>query len=187
MRSMDRLMRVGVPLALAVIITTLIVVGINTEPGNLAKGYAPDQPIPFSHKLHAGDNKIPCQYCHSGARRSRHAGIPAVGTCMNCHRVTKTDSPVIQTLTRIYEKNEPLAWNRIHRLPDHVYFDHRPHVADGIACQECHGKVQEMEKVKQVMSLRMGACLSCHRGERQLQFSTPLHLKGPTHCWACHR
>jgi hypothetical protein len=150
-------------------------------------GYTPDQPIPFSHKLHAGDNKIPCQYCHTGAARSRHAGVPAVQTCMNCHAVTRTDRPTIQKLTQMYKAGEPMAWERIHTLPDHVYFDHRPHVNAGIACQTCHGEVQGMERVTRVLNMRMGACLDCHRDPSAALPAGSKVVQGPENCYACHR
>jgi hypothetical protein len=106
---------------------------------------------------------------------------------MNCHRVTKTDSPQIQELTRIYESGAPLLWERVHSLPDHVYFDHRPHVRAGIICQTCHGEIQEMEVVSQHMSLRMGNCLGCHREAHEALPPDSEVDQGPEHCNACHR
>jgi hypothetical protein len=175
------------PVGFAAIAVTVLGVGWYTQPDRFARGYAPQQPIPFSHKLHAGVLKIPCLYCHSGALKSRLAQIPAVEKCMNCHKVTKTESPAIKELAAIYASGKPLKWERIHALPDHVYFDHRPHVNAGILCQTCHGEVQEMEVVDQRMSLRMSNCLGCHRDAR---FALPADSKikgGPAHCNACHR
>lgn len=127
-------------------------------------GYKPEQPIPFSHKLHAGDKKIPCQYCHSAARRSTTGGIPPMNTCMGCHRLVATDRPWIQKITESYKKNEPISWVKVHDLPDFVRFSHKIHVVSGgLDCQECHGKVQEMEIVEQVAPLQMGWCIDCHR------------------------
>jgi hypothetical protein len=161
-------------------------------------GYAPQQPIPYSHRLHAGVNQIPCEFCHAGAREGRHAMIPAVEACFKCHKLTLPDSPLIKQLKLALDSGQPWPWKRVHDLPDHVYFDHRPHVALGIACQECHGPVETMDVVSQVTSLRMGACLQCHRGERR--WSTPIPASrpdmvqvasgqptGPTSCNACHR
>jgi len=183
----DRLARIVLPAGAAAVLTTLLAVGWFTEPDRFVRGYTPDQPLPFSHKLHAGDNQIPCQYCHTGASRSRHAGVPAVQTCMNCHTVTRTDRAAIQRLTQIYKTGQPLPWVRIHTLPDHVYFDHRPHVNDGIACQTCHGEVQTMERVSRVMNMRMGACLACHRNPTAaLPPGSPV-TRGPENCSACHR
>jgi hypothetical protein len=127
-------------------------------------GYQPDQPIPFSHKLHAGERQIPCQYCHSSARRSITSGIPPLNTCMGCHRFVKTDSPHIKYVTDKYKKNEPIEWVKVHDLPDFVRFSHQIHVKGaGLTCQECHGAVEEMEKVEQIAPLQMGWCLDCHR------------------------
>jgi hypothetical protein len=162
-------------------------VGWFTQPDRFAMGYQPEQPIPYSHQLHAGTMKIPCQYCHTNVGKSRHAGVPAVDTCMNCHRVTKTDSPAIQKLAAIYESGRPLEWKRIHVLPDHVYFDHRPHVNGGIACQTCHGEIQTMPVVSQHMSMRMGNCLGCHRDAHDALPPDSKIQGGPEHCNACHR
>ncbi len=187
MNSYDRFVRIVLPLAAGSMLLTVTAVGWFTQPGRFVRGYAPEQPIAYSHRLHAGTMKIPCQYCHSGASRSRHAGVPAVETCMNCHRVTKTDSPAIQTLTAIYESGRPLAWKRIHALPDHVYFDHRPHVNGGIACQTCHGEIQTMEVVSQHMSMRMGNCLGCHRDAHAALPQGSAIERGAEYCNACHR
>jgi cytochrome c7-like protein len=175
------------PLAAVSLLVTVLGVGWFTQPDRLAQGYTPEQPIPYSHKLHAGILKIPCLYCHSGALKSRLAGIPAVEKCMNCHRVTKTDSPSIRKLAAIYARGEPMKWSRIHALPDHVYFDHRPHVSAGILCQTCHGEVQEMEVVYQNISLRMGNCLGCHRDPHDALPADSKITRGPEHCNACHR
>lgn len=168
-------------------LTTVLVVGVLTEPDRYDVGYAPEQPVPFSHKIHAGDNGIPCLYCHSDAPRSRHAGVPALSKCMNCHKVTKTDSPHIQRISKALEDGESMPWKRVYAVPDHVYFDHRPHVNGGIDCRECHGQVETMEKVQRVLNMRMGKCLECHRGERTYFFGQKPTVQGPTNCWACHR
>ena len=137
-------MRIVLAVAFGAVLMTVLAVGWYTQPDRFVRGYGPAQPIPYSHKLHAGVMKIPCLYCHSGALQSRLAQIPDVARCMNCHQVTKTDSPAIQKLAAIYASGELLKWERIHALPDHVYFDHRPHVKAGILCQTCHGEAQEM-------------------------------------------
>ena len=187
MNSYDRFARVILPAGGACVLLTVLAVGWTTQPDRFVKGYAPEQPIRYSHALHAGAMKIPCQYCHTGVLRSRHAGIPSVQTCMNCHRVTKVESPEIKKLTAIYQSGEPLRWERIHRLPDHVYFDHRPHVGAGIACQTCHGEVQDMEAVSQHMSMRMSNCLGCHRDPSAALPKGSSIKKGPEDCSACHR
>lgn len=187
MHSLDRFFRRELPILAAGVIVTILVVGWVAEPDRFALGYSPKQPVPFSHRLHAGDNHIPCQYCHTGASRSRIAMIPPLDTCMNCHRFTKVDSPYIKQITAAYNSGEAFPWVRVYQLPDHVYFDHRPHVAAGIACQECHGSVEQMDRVSRVMNMRMGKCLECHRGERTYVYAQPKVSRGPENCNACHR
>lgn len=175
------------PVGLGAVLITVLGVGWYTQPDRFARGYAPTQPIPYSHKLHAGTLRIPCFYCHSGALKSRQAGIPYVNKCLNCHGVTKTDSPNVMKLASLDVSGEPLQWRRIHSLPDHVYFDHRPHVNAGILCQTCHGEVQNMDVVYQDMSLRMGNCLGCHRDpEDALPEGSKIRV-GAEHCYVCHR
>lgn len=142
------------------------------------EGYAPEQPIKFSHKLHAGDNKIACQYCHSGVEKSRHANIPSANVCMNCHKYIQSGPNYgkeeiakiyaaldYNTSTGTYGPNpKPIKWVRVHNLPDLAYFNHSQHVkVGGIECQQCHGPIQEMEVVKQNSPLTMGWCVNCHR------------------------
>lgn len=134
----------------------------------LHQGYMPEQPIKYSHKLHAGDMQIDCQYCHSGASRGKNAWIPSVNVCWNCHKVVregpKYGSEEIAKVVAAYENEEPIEWVRIHNLPDHVYFNHQQHVVVGnIQCQECHGPIEEMEVVYQYQPLSMGWCINCHR------------------------
>jgi Cytochrome c7 and related cytochrome c/Class III cytochrome C family len=183
----DRFWRIVLPTGAIAVLSTLLAVGYATEPDRFARGYSPRQPIAFSHRLHAGDNHVPCLYCHTGAERSRHAGVPAVETCMNCHAVTRTDKPEVQRVIAAFKANQPIAWQRIYALPDHVYFDHRPHVGAGIACQSCHGEVQTMEQVSREMLMRMGVCLSCHRDPHEAVPAGSKISSGPTNCFACHR
>jgi hypothetical protein len=175
------------PVGVVAVLATVLGVGWYTQPDRFVRGYQPLQPIPYSHQLHAGTLRIPCLYCHSGARRSRIAGIPAVEKCMNCHKITKTDSPSIKNLTAIYTSGRPILWQRIHSLPDHAYFDHRPHVNAGILCQTCHGEVQTMNVVYQNMSMRMSNCLGCHRDPKNALPAGSAITKAPEHCYACHR
>ncbi len=152
------------------------------------QGYQPVQPIHYSHKIHAGDNGIDCNFCHSSARKSQTSGIPSLNVCMNCHKnisevAEETATPEYSKefydgeIAKLYKavgwdaenqeytgKTEPVKWVRIHNLPDFVYFNHSQHVTvAGIACQTCHGEVQEMEEVKQFAPLTMGWCINCHR------------------------
>jgi hypothetical protein len=126
------------------------------------QGYAPEQPIAFPHKVHAGDNKIPCLYCHSGARTSRHAGIPAATVCMNCHSLMEKQTTEIQRMKEAVQQGRPVVWTKVHNLPDFVYFNHSQHVVSGVACQRCHGAVE----------LTMGWCLGCQRSEAHVPTST---------------
>ena len=187
MHPRDRFWRVILPIGAVSVLSTLLAVGYATEPDRFALGFSPKQPIAFSHKLHAGDNHIPCLYCHTGAERSRHAGVPATETCINCHAVTRVDKPEIKRVTAAFKANEVMEWQRVYTLPDHVYFDHRPHVNAGIACQTCHGEVQTMERVSREMLMRMGNCLSCHRDAHEAVPPGSKITQGPTNCFACHR
>jgi hypothetical protein len=132
------------------------------------QGYAPAQPIAFPHSVHAGDNKIPCLYCHSAARTSRHAGIPSSNVCMNCHNLLEKQTVEIERLKEAVQEQRPISWVKVHNLPDFVYFNHSQHVVSGVACQKCHGPVEQMDRVQQVMPLTMGWCLTCHREHANL-------------------
>lgn len=149
------------------------------------QGYAPTQPIKYSHKLHAGDLQIDCKYCHSTAEKSKQASIPGVNTCMNCHKGVQLrdryDGEISPEIKKIYaamdynaedgtygNNPKPIRWVRIHNLPDHATFNHSMHVKGaGITCQNCHGPIQEMEVVQQYATLQMGWCINCHR-ERKI-------------------
>ena len=167
--------------------------GCDVAPSQLPsyhKGYAPKQPIAYSHKVHAGDLKIDCKYCHFGSEMSRHAGIPPLNVCMNCHKqnLVKPGSPELKKLTDAYEKGEPIHWVKIHHLPDFVSFDHSRHVNRGVACQTCHGPIQTMEVVAQANTLAMGWCVNCHR---EYNANPPAEMAdtriiASTDCYACH-
>jgi len=128
------------------------------------QGYAPKQPIAFSHKLHAGQYEIQCNYCHIGVNKGKNATIPAANICMNCHNEIKRTSPEIVKIYEAIEKNQPIEWIRVHNLPDFAYFNHSQHVqVGGLACNNCHGEVQTMEVIQQRTTLTMGWCIDCHR------------------------
>lgn len=134
----------------------------------LHKGYKPIQPIAFSHKTHAGEYKIACQYCHIGVEKGKSATIPSTNICMNCHNYiqegSKYGTKEIGKILASWKEGKPIEWVRIHNLPDYVYFSHAQHVkVGGIACQTCHGPVEEMEEVYQYSDLSMGWCINCHR------------------------
>jgi Cytochrome c7 and related cytochrome c len=121
------------------------------------------QPIAFDHRHHVRDDGIDCLYCHEGAERSPYAGIPATERCMGCHNQIWNDTPSIQPLRDSIATGEPIRWQRVHSLPDFVYFDHAIHVHRGIGCVSCHGRVDDMAAVYQVHRLTMSWCLDCHR------------------------
>lgn len=126
-------------------------------------GYAPQQPVPFSHALHAGQLGLDCRYCHSNVDKSGHSNIPTAQTCMNCHSIIKQDSPLLAPVRESYASGNPVKWVNVHETPDYVYFNHSVHVARGVSCVECHGKINEMEVVKHDQPLSMSWCLDCHR------------------------
>jgi hypothetical protein len=139
---------------------------------------APDQPIAFSHKIHVGRVGLECQFCHETVSTSTFAGIPPVQKCMSCHRNVATDRPEVQKLTGYWEREEPMEWNRVHRIRirNHVFFSHKAHIRKGIDCSMCHGEVRYMDKIRRVRSLEMGWCVSCHKQNG-----------GPTDCLTCHQ
>ncbi len=165
-----------------------------------SQGYAPDQPIWFSHKIHAGQFEIDCQYCHSGASKGKNAWIPAVSVCMNCHKGIQegavTGTKEIAKIYAAYDNNVPIEWVRVHNLPDLSYFNHQQHVVAGkVECQECHGPVQEMDVLYQYNTLSMGWCINCHR-TKEVQKDLYKALgreevvtvadQGGTECARCH-
>ena len=130
--------------------------------------YSPDQPVKFSHAVHAGQNKTDCIYCHSSAQYSKTPGIPSMNVCMNCHLVVRSGSRSgsfeIAKLIEAYENREPLKWTKVYNLPDHVFFSHAQHVnAGGVTCAECHGAVEEADRITKINDLSMGWCVNCHR------------------------
>ncbi|NML17911.1 cytochrome c3 family protein [Azohydromonas caseinilytica] len=121
------------------------------------------QPIPFSHKHHVGDDGIDCRYCHTTVERSAFAGLPSSGICLSCHSQLYTDQAVLRPLRESAASGRPIAWRRVHQLPDFVFFDHSVHVTRGVACVECHGRVDQMPLTWRVAPLQMQWCLGCHR------------------------
>lgn len=138
------------------------------------QNYQPRQPINFSHKIHAGQYEIDCQYCHTGVRKAKSANIPSANICMNCHSAIKTESAEIQKIYKAIDfdpetgeygtNTKPIEWVRVHNLPDLAYFNHSQHVqVGGLECETCHGPINEMEVVYQYSPLTMGWCINCHR------------------------
>jgi hypothetical protein len=169
------------------------------------------QPVPFSHKHHVSEAGIDCRYCHSGVETSSFAGIPPTQTCMNCHSQLWSKSSMLEPVRASQREGKPLVWNRVHDLPDFVYFDHSIHVSKGVSCASCHGAVDEMPLMYRSATLHMEWCLECHRhpggrvGPRaavfassqkgaEIRASTPPtdwvavnHVQSKTNCSVCHR
>jgi menaquinone reductase, multiheme cytochrome c subunit len=162
-RWANYLLPAAVVLAGAVLFCMPFLGGLAATSAITAVGYAPEQPIPFSHALHAGKLAIDCRYCHNTVERAAHAALPSTATCMTCHSSIRTDSPAIARLRESYESGMPVEWRRVHDLPDHAYFNHSIHVNKGIGCTTCHGPVHEMDVLRQDRSLSMAWCLDCHR------------------------
>jgi hypothetical protein len=141
-------------------------------------GTAPEQPINFSHQIHAGDNEIPCMYCHTQARRSISAGVPSVNKCVGCHNNVATDKPQIKKVMGYWENKEPIPWIKVHDLPDFVYFPHKRHVQADVECQTCHGPVETMDVITREAPLQMGWCLECHKAQE---------VEHGTDCLTCHK
>lgn len=150
------------------------------------QGYAPDQPVKFSHKLHAGDLKMDCQYCHFGADRSRHAGVPPTELCLNCHKHVKKNSPEIRKIQEAVDSGENIQWVKVNHFPDFAYFNHSQHVnVAGLKCQKCHGEVEKMEIYHQEEKLAMGWCINCHRENKIAPPEDHTTAQGGN-CAACH-
>jgi hypothetical protein len=148
-----------------VYLVALIAYGVTPEAIRI--GYQPDQPVPYSHALHVGELGMDCRYCHSTVERAAKAAIPPAATCMNCHQTVQPQSDKLLPVRAAFGENEPLRWVRVHDLPDYVYFNHSAHVAVGVGCESCHGRIDQMVKVYQHAPLTMGWCLDCHRLTRE--------------------
>ena len=150
--------------ALGIPLYAVFFVAYGFSPKTLAVGYQPEQPVPFSHALHAGELGMDCRYCHTSVEKAAHASVPPTQTCMNCHTQIRPQSPKLAKVRESYETGLPVEWTRIHKLPEYSYFDHSAHVNRGIGCVDCHGRIDKMEVVYQEKPLSMGWCLECHRG-----------------------
>jgi hypothetical protein len=209
-KSTDKYVRIGAALIGAMVLGGSALGLYMTWPSVLKTGYTPIQPVPYSHKLHAGDLGMDCYYCHYTANKSGHAAVPATETCMNCHVRVKPQSPRLAMVRESYNNGEPIPWVRVHRVPDFAFFNHQAHVTVGVSCVSCHGRVDQMVEVKQVEPMNMAWCLDCHRNPaphiRPVEEVTNLgwkpdrdpaeigreiiQAKGinpPQHCSGCHR
>ncbi|MCU0224229.1 MAG: cytochrome c family protein [Acidobacteria bacterium] len=180
------------------------------SPKTLDIGYAPVQPVPYSHALHAGKLGLDCRYCHSSVESAAFAAVPPTQTCMNCHAKVRANSEKLALVRESYATGMPIPWVKVHDLPDYVYFNHSAHVRRGVGCVECHGRVDRMEVVSQVETLSMAWCLDCHRNPtprlRPPEFVTQMdwtpgedpaalgqrlrqerNINPSTDCYTCHR
>jgi len=172
-------------------------------------GYQPDQPVPYSHRLHAGQLGIDCRYCHNAVEVADHSNVPPTQTCMNCHKQIRTESLKLLAVRESWATGNPVPWVKVHKLPDYAHFSHKVHVANGVGCETCHGRIDEMEIVRQSEPLSMGWCLECHRQpelylrpnsevttmgyvqpanfvDRNMERVRTDHIEPPTNCSACH-
>jgi len=156
------LLRVGSLGALVAIVTAAVTYRVTARTD--AAGGAPiAQPIPFSHQHHVRDDGIDCRYCHTSVEKAAFAGLPPLSTCMTCHSQLFATAPILDPLRRAYAGDAALQWNRVHDLPDFVYFDHSIHVAKGVGCTTCHDAIDRMPLTRRVAPLYMEWCLECHR------------------------
>jgi hypothetical protein len=135
-----------------------------------------EQPVAFSHRIHAGVKKISCFMCHQTAMSSSNAGVPPLETCMLCHQTIIIHHPEIEKLRKHYAENKPIEWTKVTYLPDFTFFEHSVHIQKGIDCSRCHGNINEMDRVIEVRELTMGFCMDCHKAEN-----------ASTDCYTCHR
>ena len=168
----DELKPLVATIALGVPVVLVFLVWYGGSPATTDVGYAPVQPVPYSHLLHAGEMGMDCRYCHNTVEIAAHAAIPPTQTCMNCHAGIKGTSPKLLPVRESNATGMPVAWVRVHDLPDFVYFNHAAHVSRGVGCVECHDRVDKMDVVYQAKKLSMGWCLECHRNPDE-------HLRPP--------
>ncbi|MCF7797823.1 MAG: cytochrome c3 family protein [Lentisphaeria bacterium] len=199
--------------AATVVVTLIMVVGFFWwfgSPKYTDVGYQPVQPVPYSHKLHAGDLGMDCRYCHTGAEKSPVAMVPPTQTCMNCHVLVLPESEKLLPVRESWSTGTPIPWVKVHKVPDYAYFDHSAHLRAGVGCASCHGRIDEMEVVYQAETLSMGWCLECHRDpdmslrpmdqitnmswtppadqrEFAAKAKSERNINPPTNCSGCHR
>jgi hypothetical protein len=209
-KSADKLLRIGAGVVGLAVISAISLYAYYSHPKVMETGYAPIQPVPYSHKLHAGSMGMDCYYCHNTVYKAAFAAVPATSTCMNCHTRVKSNSPLLAKVRESYASGEPVRWVQIHKLPEYVYFNHQAHLAAGVSCVTCHGRIDQMEVVRQVQPLSMSWCLDCHRNPAQNLRPSDLvtkldwqpdgdpaalgreiikakHINPPVNCSGCHR
>ncbi|TDX32316.1 quinol:cytochrome c oxidoreductase pentaheme cytochrome subunit [Modicisalibacter xianhensis] len=149
--------------AFGVVILILVAITIGSSAHDTGVFTTPEQPVPFSHEHHVSGLGLDCQYCHTGVEKSDFAGLPPTYTCMTCHSQLWTNAEMLEPVRQSLKRDEPIEWVRVHDLPDFTYFSHRAHVNNGVGCESCHGRVDEMPITSQEKPLTMQWCLSCHR------------------------
>lgn len=162
----SRRLQLGIQLGVLVLflcVPALVAFGVWREATYQRLGEPVAQPIPFSHKHHVGDDGIDCRYCHTTVETSRHASLPGTSICLTCHSQLYKDAPLLQPLWDSVRTGQPIAWQRVHDLPDFVFFDHSVHVGKGVACFECHGRIDQMPLTWRAQPMQMQWCLACHR------------------------
>ena len=190
-------------------VLTIFLVWYYFSPEFTDVGYAPEQPVPYSHRLHVDELGMDCRYCHNWVEVSEHANVPPTQTCMNCHSQIQTQSINLLPVRESWATGMPIEWVKVHHLPDYAQFSHALHVNNGVGCETCHGRIDQMEVVYQVEPLSMGWCLECHRQpelylrpddeittmgyvqppdfvERNLERIRREGIQPPTNCSACH-
>jgi hypothetical protein len=140
-----------------------VAIALGFSPQTTAVGYAPEQPVPYSHALHAGQLGLDCRYCHTTVENAAFAAIPPTQVCMNCHTAIHSASPRLAPIRESWATGKSVNWVKIHDLPDYAFFNHAAHVSHGVGCVSCHGRIDQMDVVQQVAPLSMGWCLDCHR------------------------
>jgi hypothetical protein len=202
LRKWVALLALGAPVYLVAVLWM-----VAQQPETMRIGYQPDQPVPYSHALHAGELGMDCRYCHNTVERSAKAAVPPSATCMNCHAQVHPTRDTLLPIREAFAGGDAVRWTRVHDLPDYVYFNHSAHVTRGVGCESCHGRIDEMVKVSTVAPLTMGWCLDCHRNPepnlRKPENVTQMGYKAapgegalvrkqyninpPTDCSTCHR
>ena len=163
-RSTNTISRVSIYAAVFVLAgLTWVLMALDRSPYTTKQGIVLSQPVPFSHEHHVAGLGLDCRYCHTSVETSRFAGIPPTATCMNCHKLIWADSDMLEPVRASLRDERPIVWTRVHDLPDFAYFDHSIHVAKGIGCVSCHGRVDQMPLMRQAAPLQMEWCLACHR------------------------
>lgn len=210
-RSTNTISRVSIFGALF-LVGGLIAIAYTLDRGDFSTdvGVVKEQPVPFSHKHHVTDDGIDCRYCHTSVEKTHYAGLPATEICMSCHSQIWTNAAVLEPVRESWRTGQSLEWTRVHDLPEFVYFNHSIHVAKGIGCSTCHGRVDQMPLMYKVNTLYMNWCINCHRQPEkyirprdqvfnmayeyppnQMELGKKLvaeyHVQKLTDCWTCHR